>query len=77
MSSFLFRVYKQIFFNCFNDKQGRRQGVVGASNARGRENQETGETVTLIVSPNFVLGKTLLRSKNCHVPLVLLEVEGQ
>ena len=38
---------------------------------------ETGETVTLIVSPNFVLGKTLLRSKNCHIPLVLLEFEGQ
>ena len=43
------------------------------------ENQETGETVTLIVSPYFVLAKTLLRFKNCikNVPLVLLEVEGQ
>ena len=29
-------------------KGGRRQDVVRASNARGRENQETGETVTLM-----------------------------
>ena len=29
-------------------RQGERQDVVRASNARGRENQETGETVTLM-----------------------------
>ena len=32
-------------------RQGRRQDV-RASNAHGRENQETSETVTLIISPN-------------------------